>query len=110
MNSAVQVALIGKFQSYPRINTVSNTRVIPAASNAKRILFGAPEPGEIDKIYNIFNTDCKKYLRDRYIYMTSQDEKIVCTCRNCQRDNLIEIERSEYENKMKNMKITSKSY
>lgn len=109
MNTAVQVGLLGKFQSCQHIRTFSNTKVT-TPSSAKKILFGAPEPGEIDREYDIFNEDNRKYLKDRYVFTTSKDEKSTSTSSICHHPNLIELERKEYESKMKNSKLTSKSY
>lgn len=106
MNTAVQVGLLGKFQS---LRTFSNTKVT-TPSSAKKSLFGAPEPGEIDREYEIFNEDNKKRLNARYVLITSNDEKSTSTSSICHHPNLIELERKEYESKMKNSKITSKSY
>lgn len=113
MNTAVQVGLLGKFPSAHTTNilqysrTVSSRRVISAQSTSRK-LFGAPEAGEIDKLFENFNDESKKYLEDKYGYITSKDEKSSSTSSACHHPNLIELERTEYENKMKNSKITSK--
>lgn len=106
MNTAVQVGLLGKFQTC-HIRTFSNIKV---SSSAKKNLFGGPELGEIDRVFEKFNDDNKKYLLDTYDYTTSKDEKSSSTSNICNHPNLIELERKEYESKMKNSKITSKSY
>ncbi|KAL5283423.1 hypothetical protein ACFFRR_005979 [Megaselia abdita] len=112
MDTALQVGLLGKFQSCPStkslqyIRTFSNRKPCSKES-ASRNLFGAPEPGEITKLYYNLNEENKKYLEDTYCYPTSKDEKSSSTSSNCHHPNLLELERKEYESKMKNSKITS---
>lgn len=111
MNTAVQVGLLGKFQSCSSTNSLQHLRTFSnrKVSSASKKLFGAPEPGEIAKEYEQFNEESKKYLEDTYGYTTSKDEKSSSTSSICHHPNLIELERKEYERKMKNSKITSKS-
>lgn len=116
MNTAVQVGLLGKFQSCPSTNslqhirTLSSRRVVTPQSSSRN-LFGKAE--NVDEYFEKFNEESKKYLEDTYGYTTakSKDEKSSCNSSSiCHHPNLIELERKEYESKMKNSKITSKSY